>query len=143
MPEDFQTSAARVESAFYDAFARLDLKLMTAVWLDGERPVCIHPGGPLLRGKASVLRSWAGIFSGAEPPVVEHRLIDRFESDALVVHLVEERIRARSAPVGQFNRVIATNTYVRSDGAWYMLQHHAALPLVKPPDPEDAAPSLH
>jgi hypothetical protein len=142
MTEPFQTSAA-AEAAFYDAFMHLDLGRMSAVWLEGAKPVCIHPGGPLLRGKDAVLRSWAEIFSGAEPPVVEHRLVDRFEADGLVVHLVEEHIRARSAPPGRVNRVIATNIYVNAGGAWYMAEHHASLPLVDKTAEDPAPRSLH
>ena len=104
---------------------------MAAVWLDGAKPVCIHPGGPLLRGKESVLQSWAEIFSGAEPPIVEHRLIDRFASERLVIHLVEEIIRSRGASASAGNRVIATNVYLHAGDGWYLAEHHASLPLIR------------
>jgi hypothetical protein len=138
-----QASPEAVEAAFYESFARLDLALMTALWLDGAKSVCIHPGGPLLQGKESVLRSWAEIFSGAEPPRVEHRLVDRFASDGLAVHLVEERIRARNAPAGPVNLVIATNVYLKAGSAWYLAEHHASLPLVETQAPQEDKRSLH
>jgi ketosteroid isomerase-like protein len=143
MSASFQDDAEGVEAAFYEAFARLDMDLMSAVWLDGLRPVCIHPGGPLLQGKDAVLHSWAGIFDGSQPPIVEHRLIDRIESGDLAIHLVEERIRPRSAPADQANRVIATNVYLRESGAWYMIEHHGSLPLIEQPASEPETRSLH
>jgi hypothetical protein len=143
MTKPFQVSPQAVETAFYEAFVQLDLALMSAVWLDGGNSVCIHPGGPLLQGKDSVLRSWAEIFSGAVPPSVEHRLVHHFASDGLVVHLVEERIRSRNAPAGQVNLVIATNVYVKTDSAWYLAEHHASLPLVEKQTAQEKKRSLH
>jgi ketosteroid isomerase-like protein len=124
-------SPTAVEDAFYDAFARLDLILMSALWLDGDKAVCIHPGGGLLRGKEAVLASWREIFNGSQPPRVEHRLIDTYESDDLVVRLVEERIRPRGGASEQASRVIATNVYVRDRDVWYLAEHHASLPMVE------------
>jgi ketosteroid isomerase-like protein len=124
-------SPSALEDAFYDAFARLDLILMSALWLEGDKAVCIHPGGGLLRGKEAVLASWREIFSGTQPPRIEHRLIDTYESEDLVVRLVEERIRPRGGPCEQASRVIATNVYVRDRDAWYLAEHHASLPMLE------------
>jgi ketosteroid isomerase-like protein len=129
-------SPTAVEDAFYNAFARLDLILMSALWLYGDKAVCIHPGGGLLRGKEAVLASWREIFNGSQPPRIEHRLIDTYESDDLVVHLVEERIRPRGGASEQASRVIATNVYIRDRDAWYLAEHHASLPMVE----QNAAP---
>jgi ketosteroid isomerase-like protein len=131
MPNNPHQSPAAVEDAFYAAFARLDLILMSAIWIDGKQAVCIHPGGGLLRGKDAVLASWRDIFGGAQPPQVDHRLIATYESDDLAVRLVEERIRPRGSASEQASRVIATNVYVRRRDAWYLAEHHASLPMVE------------
>lgn len=133
MTQDLYQSPSAIETAFYDAFARLDLSLMVAIWLPGERAVCIHPGGQLLRGADAVLDGWRQIFNGAAPPSVEHFVIDTFNGGDLSVHLVEERIRPHHAPAERANRLIATNVYLRQGGRWYLAEHHGSLPLVKQP----------
>lgn len=141
--ESIGESPAEAESAFYDAFARLDLALMSAVWVEGPRAACIHPGGDLLRGKEAVMQSWHEIFSGSGPPRIEHRLIDSFECGDLVVRLVEERIRPRGSGESQINRVIATNVYQRTQGAWRLLEHHGSLPMVERSAPRSPERRIH
>jgi hypothetical protein len=117
------------EEAFYGAFATLDLAGMGAVWVQEQRPFCVHPGGDLLEGRRAVLESWREIFSGSEPPAIEHRLLGSFQSGDLAIHLVEEMIQPRRSG-GQANRVLATNVYVREADCWRIAEHHASLPLV-------------
>jgi hypothetical protein len=143
MNEGFDTSSA-AEAAFYRAFEQLDLRLMSAVWIEGSRALCIHPGGDLLQGKEAVMRSWMEIFTGSAPPRIDHRLIASFESSDLVVRVVEERIGPRGRASAKANRVIATNVYLREDGRWHLLQHHGSLPMVEPqPNGEEKARHLH
>ena len=35
-----------------------------AVWAEDEDIICVHPGGPRLRGQDQVRESWAQIFAG-------------------------------------------------------------------------------
>lgn len=138
------TDSSESEEAFYEAFARLDLNGMNAVWADLSETFCIHPGGPLLQGKAAVIESWREILSSAEPPSIRYRTLQRFEVGTLAVHLVEELIapsgRGRSEPT----RVLATNVYRPIEGSWRLLAHHASLPLVASRDAAEAeAVRLH
>lgn len=144
LSDRYQTPAG-VEAAYYDAFARLDLTQMVALWLPGERAVCIHPGGQMLRGSDEVLDGWRNIFNGAQPPIVEYRRIDAFSSETLTVHLVEERIRPHQAPAERTNHLIATNVFLRQEGRWYLAEHHGSLPLIRPPrrEVEPEKPRLH
>ncbi len=135
-------TSSDAEQAFYEAFERLDLQAMGALWMDGKEAACVHPGGPLIQGKQAVIQSWAELFASADPPGIEYRLISRQASGVLAVHLVEERIRpSRSAP-GPASRVIATNVYLRRGDAWRMVSHHASLPLMPSPD-QRARTGLH
>jgi len=132
------------EAAFYEAFSKIDPDLMTAVWADSDTALCIHPGGGLLRGKSAIMRSWREIFAGSEPPRIEHRFIEGFATDFLVVRLVEEHIRPRDKPREAANRVLATNVYSRDSGSWRMVEHHASLPLVdRSNDSAGNEPRLH
>ena len=136
-------TAGSVEAAFYKAFSSFDLGLMTEVWTDSNKACCIHPGSGLLKGKTSVMASWMKIFSGGEPPVIEHRFIQGFTDENLVVHLVEERIRPRDKASAAANRILVTNIYVQEEGSWRLAEHHASLPLVERETPTSEQRRLH
>ncbi len=129
------------ESAFYSAFADLDIDRMRAVWLASERVSCIHPGGGLLQGTEAVIASWADIFRNSQPPKIAHRLIQASQDSNLVVHIVEEQIRSGDAD--RRATVFATNVYGLLDDGWHMLAHHASLPLVEPQKSREAPAALH
>ena len=116
------------EVAFYDAFRKLDLEQMTGVWMESANASCIHPGGGLLQGTATILASWAEIFRDAQPPQVSHRLIQASTDERLAVHTVQEEV---SSAGGRRAVILATNIYAYLDGGWRMLAHHASLPLVE------------
>jgi ketosteroid isomerase-like protein len=136
-------SPEAAEAAFYDAFAARDLAAMVRVWLEAETAVCVHPGGGLLMGKDAVMQSWSEILTGAAPPRIEFRLINRIEAADLRVHLVEERIQTGDDPVGPPSLVIATNVYTRGPDGWRLSAHHASLPLVPARSAKGSARRLH
>jgi ketosteroid isomerase-like protein len=129
MSQGFDSPEA-VEAAFYGAFAATDLGAMAQVWLEGDTAVCVHPGGGLLLGKNAVMRSWSEILTGAAPPRIEYRLINRIEAADLRIHLVEERIQAGGDPASTPSLVLATNVYARGPEGWRLSVHHASLPLM-------------
>ena len=64
-------AVARVEaanSALYAAFESADVDAMERIWDDADPSalVCVHPGWPMLRGRAAVLRSWSAVMAGTE-----------------------------------------------------------------------------
>jgi len=124
-------SPEATETAFYRAFAAMDLAAMARLWLSGEDARCIHPGGDLLAGATAVLESWRQIFSGAAAPTVQHRVLHRTNAPGLSIHLVEERIGPSGAEAERLTRVIATNVYRETPGGWRIALHHATLPLVE------------
>ena len=122
------TDPHQVEAAFYRAFADLTIDGMEAVWSPSAGIVCIHPGGPVLEGRAAVLRSWLDIFRSAEPPTVSLRTLSTNQDADLAVHVVEERIGARGADASAGAVVIATNVYRRETEGWRLVVHHASVP---------------
>jgi ketosteroid isomerase-like protein len=141
MPRGF-ASADAAQAAFYQAFQDLDVDLMGEVWSDVDGVLCLHPGGDLLQGREAVLQSWLEIFGNAEPPSIDFRPLQQLERSGIAIHLVEESIKARRGSPGEGTRVIATNVFVERDGGWYMIEHHASVPLIRP-KPRRSGPRLH
>ena len=122
-------------AAFYHAFAAKDAAAMTAVWARRAPLFCVHPGWQALRGDA-VLASWRAILAGpGAPPITCADAVAHVLGEVAVVVCIE-RIPAVE--------LVATNVFVREDGEWKMVHHHAsgmARGAAEPePDDDDSAP---
>ena len=115
-------SADEVEAAFYAAFNRCDREAMADLWADDE-VVCIHPGSQAIVGYEAVIRSWSYIFTHAELPDIQVHIVKRAVTEALVVHVVEERILTGEA----IATVLATNVYKKYEEGWLMVEHHGSV----------------
>ena len=118
------------EEVFYTSFLTLDADRMESIWSESPDLYCIHPGGELLQGRDAVLNSWQNIFTSADPPKLEYRLLYSRHEEKIAIHLVEENIR----PSGSSHRsavVLATNVYVLEGEGWRLFSHHASLPMMK------------
>jgi ketosteroid isomerase-like protein len=125
-----EVEAANAE--LYAAFEAGDIDRMSAVWADSDDIVCIHPGGPILRGRGLVLRSWSVIM--ANTAYIQFFLTDveiGIIGDAAVVTCAENILTATpdDADAGSFmhpGRVVATNVFRRTREGWRLLLHHGS-----------------
>jgi hypothetical protein len=111
--------------AFYQAFAAADLGAMDAVWAEQPNVFCVHPGWPAITNRAEVMASWREILNqGQRIPV---RCVAPKASSFGEVGLVccYERFGNQ--------HLIASNLFIRADGVWRMIHHHAG-PLARVPD---------
>ena len=123
-------SVAGVEaanSALYAAFESADVDAMERIWDDGDPSavVCVHPGWPMLRGRASVLRSWSAVMAGTE--YIQFFLTDVqvwVTGETAVVTCTENVLT--SADVGENAVVVATNVFVRRPDGWRLQVHHGS-----------------
>ncbi len=114
--------------AFYAAFRARDFAAMSALWARRAPTLCVHPGWDVLRGRDDVLRSWQRILANPNAPAIEG-------SDVEVALLGEVAVvTCREGERGRAAGLVATNVYVREDGAWRIAHHHAG-PLADPVDP--------
>ena len=111
------------EAVFYEAFSHCDADVMSALWADGD-VVCVHPGSGAIVGHAKVARSWAHIFTNAQPPSIKFSIEKRMDSNDLAVHVVREKIATGGDTVA---RVLATNVYQKYAQGWLMVAHHASV----------------
>ncbi|MEX2650419.1 MAG: nuclear transport factor 2 family protein [Alphaproteobacteria bacterium] len=120
-------------AAFYRAFAAGDFQAMDALWARRAPVACTHPGWRALIGRDAVLASWAAILSAPERPAIVC-----FAPHAVL--LGETALVLCYEDVGAW--LAATNVFVREDGAWRMVHHHAG-PARDAPAEEPASGRMH
>ncbi len=102
---------------FYRAFRTKDMGTMERLWAEAVDLVCVHPGWSALTERSQILESWRGILEGSNsPPISCQDESVRFMGDTAVVVCTEM--------IGD-NILVATNIFVREQGAWRMSLHHA------------------
>jgi ketosteroid isomerase-like protein len=119
--------------AFYRAFAARDVAAMDAAWARRAPVACIHPGWDALDGREEVVGSFRAILESGSAPKVRCTLAQ--------AHLLGEVAFVTCHELVQGATLVATNLFVREDGAW-RLCHHQASQLApgqaraRPPEPE-------
>lgn len=121
---------------FYEAFATRDLAALEALLARRAPCACVHPGWPPLVGRDEVLASWQGILgSGHSPAITFSDVTVHLLGDAAYVVCIEH------LPGGH---LVATNVFVREDGAWKMSHHQAgAVADFAPDDDEETPDTVH
>jgi uncharacterized protein (TIGR02246 family) len=120
-----------VNDALYEAFENADVDRMAVVWddLDPDAVVCVHPGWPMLRGRAHVLRSWSAVMAGTE--YVQFFLTDvhvSVEGDTAVVTCTENILTSvEEMGLRRGNAAVAaTNVFRRRGDGWRLQVHHGS-----------------
>ena len=124
--------AANLE--FYRAFTTRDADAMDALWARHAPVACVHPGWPPLADRVAVMESWIGILSNPESPriVCYDEQVFLYGDTALVV--CEEELDGGT--------LVASNWFVRENGAWHMAHHQAGqLVARRPAGPRRPPPS--
>jgi ketosteroid isomerase-like protein len=107
--------AANLE--FYRAFTMRDVAAMDALWARRASVACLHPGWTALTDREAIMSSWSGILSNPGAPRIacyDERVM-LYGDTALV--LCEEELEGGT--------LAATNLFVREDGEWRIVHHHA------------------
>ncbi len=111
--------------AFYLAFNGRDYRAMDALWAADAPVSCIHPGGGPIFDREAVMASWKSILAhGSDSQIRSHAPRIRLHGDHAVVVCFEEIAG---------NMLIATNVFLREDGAWKMVHHQAGPTAETPP----------
>ena len=126
------TVAEDVEAAnlaMYTAFESADVDAMARVWddVDPGAVVCVHPGWPMLRGRAHVLRSWSAVMAGTD--YIQFFLTDvriTVHGDTAVVTCTENVLTEVTESAQSGSTVVATNVLVRRPDGWRVQVHHGS-----------------
>jgi ketosteroid isomerase-like protein len=131
-----------LNAEFYAAFEAGDLDRMARVWADdkdaGGGVVCVHPGGPMVRGRGAVLRSWALIM--ANTSYIQFVLTDvltQVSGDIAVLTCAENIITASDDDASGFaagGNVATTNAFVRTHDGWRLWLHHGSPVMLRSED---------
>ncbi|MER6556808.1 nuclear transport factor 2 family protein [Streptomyces sp. NPDC001027] len=157
------TDVEQVEAAntaFYEALEQGDFDGVSSFWLapsdlgvdetyhdpaDVGVVSCVHPGWPVLTGRAEVLRSYALIMANTD--YIQFFLTDVHVSvtgDTALVNCTENILSGGPAPeageelgplVGQL--VVATNVFRRTPDGWKLWSHHASPVLAENDDTDE------
>ncbi|MCB1326155.1 MAG: nuclear transport factor 2 family protein [Spirochaetales bacterium] len=111
---------------FYRTFESLSLPRMRALWLETPTVKCVHPGWEPMIGFDEVMRSWERIF--ANTSYIEFEVAEEiiFVEGDLAVVSNPERLRSAGGGQSASGAVHATNVYLRYEGDWLMIVHHAS-----------------
>jgi ketosteroid isomerase-like protein len=113
--------------AFYRAFATHDLTAMDRLWARVADIACVHPGWAPLFGRDAVMESWAGILGNPDSPNIRC-----LHAQATVHGEVATVVCYEAVERGY---LVATNLFVREDGAWKLFHHQAGPTTAEPADP--------
>ena len=126
MSEKTKSDRAEVlaaNKAFYAAFRAADFEAMDVLWSRNREVTVFHPNWPGISGRQDVMESWFRIMIEGSPPDIEPAapvvILTRMTALVICDELIGD------------NRMIATNVFVKEDGAWRMT-HHQATQLPEP-----------
>lgn len=120
MTNDAEDEVRATNEAFYRAFRNRDADAMASIWAEHAPVSCVHPGMDPIEGRDEVLSTWRRILGHRESP--------QLLCADVKVHLLSETAYVVCLE-GMAHRppaLIATNIFVREDGLWRMVHHHAA-----------------
>jgi ketosteroid isomerase-like protein len=118
-------TAEAAEAAFYHAFTSADHAAMMNVWHDAPYVECVHPGGPRLRSREIISRSWRDMFAQPIRYIVRLEMLNRIEAQGIAIHVLTECITVQGRTTLEA-RINATNAYQYTAQGWRMILHHAS-----------------
>jgi ketosteroid isomerase-like protein len=138
-----------VNTALYEALEQGDIDALTDVWLSGADAddvggvVCVHPGWPVLRGRADVLRSYLLIMANTD--YIQYFLTDvevEMVGDVALVTCTENILSGGEAEEeGELGplvggKVVTSNLFRRTADGWRLWSHHGS-PVLTSGEEED------
>lgn len=129
---------AEVEAGFYEALNRGDPDSLMLAWAEDEDIVCVHPGGPRLRGFDEILASFTAILERGGLDIRPSQ-VHATQNLVCAVHSVIEGVTSNGPEPAH---LVATNVYLKTPHGWGMVLHHVS--VAPGPAPKGHPPSnLH
>lgn len=138
MSTEDRISVEQANTAFYRALESGVIERMDEVWAHETWVRCVHPGWDMLTGWSQVRESWVMIFEGGQKMRASPSDVWVHVSSDFAWVICTENITIFSESSFDSAQAAATNLFVRRDGRWLMVHHHAsAIPVIVPDDSSD------
>jgi uncharacterized protein (TIGR02246 family) len=122
-----ETAIVAANLGFYRALESRDLSTMETVWVHDDSATCVHPGWHRLEGWQEIRRSWQNIFLNSRAWTVSCQEVRVWIAGELAwVTCVEVIIPFGGEESEDAARMQATNVFLRVNGDWKMIHHHAS-----------------
>jgi hypothetical protein len=127
-----QAAVLFANDAFYVAFTARDPDVMDDVWARSIPVTCVHPGWNVVEGRDEVMESWRAILANPDSPQVACR--------QATAHVLGDVAYVVCFETIEKNYLVATNVFVREEGAWRMVHHQAGITAQGPSEADDETP---
>ena len=129
-PED-RDAVLAANREFYRAFNQRDIATIDQLWARALPVSCMHPNQTPIIERNAIVRSWQRLLSTPNLPLVhcqDEMLIGRRYMATVVCREVAATVQ-----------LIATNVFVKEDGAWRLVHHQSGnVPFKKATPPAQA-----
>ena len=124
-------SVEEANATFYRAIESNDIELMDEVWAHEAWIKCVHPGWEMISGWRRVRESWSRIFEDEQRMRISPTAVSvQVEGDFAWVTCLEN-ITVFEETSFDSVQAAATNLFIRRDGRWLMVHHHASpIPMI-------------
>ena len=121
-----ENAVIAANAAFYRAVESLDANLLEQVLAHDEPVRVVHPGWPLISGRADVKASWERIFDNAG--VMQFTIVapEAHVEGELAWVICTERLTSVQGGRVVEGLVATTNLFRRENGEWRIAHHHGS-----------------
>lgn len=127
----------KANDIFYQAFEKLDIQQMDALWIKEDFVKCIHPGWEVRLGWQEVRDSWVLIFNHTYEIKFSVNILDVVIRENWAWVVCQELISTLDQGNWVEGRVLSTNIFERREGAWLLVHHHGSPLLTMDPKEDD------
>jgi len=129
----------RANEIFYQAFEKLDIQQMDALWVKEDYVKCVHPGWEVRLGWQEVRDSWVLIFNHTYEIKFSVNLLDVVIKGDWAWVVCLEMISTQDQGNWVEGRVLSTNLFERRGEVWLLIHHHGS-PLLTLEEKEESNP---
>ena len=124
-------SVEEANAAFYRAIESNDIELMDEVWAHESWIKCVHPGWEMISGWRRVRESWSRIFEDGQRMRISPTAVTVHTEGDFAWITCLENITVFEETSFDSVQAAATNLFIRRDGRWLMIHHHASpIPMI-------------
>jgi ketosteroid isomerase-like protein len=131
MSGDGKVLIEEANAGFYRAMESGLIEQMEEVWAHEDYVRCVHPGWDALTGWQRVRESFVMIFSNGQKMKASPLDVSIFEMNDIARVCCTENITVFTSESFDSAQATATNLFVRREGRWLLVHHHASsIPMI-------------